>query len=200
MSKSTPAAIPHEQPAYNDTVTFGFWLYLLTDLLVFAVLFATFAVLRNGIAAGPSGAEIFDLRLVLGETLALLASSLTVGIGMIYVYRKNLTGALTMFIATFILGAIFLGLELYEFNHLIHQGYTPQVSGFLSAFYALVGTHGLHIAIGLLWLGIMIIYLMRRGINNSASRKLGLLSIYWHFLDVVWIFIFTVVYLMGVSQ
>jgi len=200
MPNTTLTANPHEQPAYNDTVTFGFWLYLLTDLLVFAVLFATFAVLRNGVAAGPSGAEIFDLKLVLGETLALLLSSVTVGIGMIYVYRKNIAGALAMFVATFILGSIFLGLELYEFNHLIHQGYTPQVSGFLSAFYALVGTHGLHIAIGLLWLGIMIVYLLSRGINNSAARKLGLLSIYWHFLDVVWIFIFTVVYLMGVSQ
>ncbi len=193
------ATTTHQQPAYNDTVTFGFWLYLLTDLLVFAVLFATFAVLRHGTASGPAGADIFDLSLVLGETMALLLSSLTCGLGMLFVYREQVTKALLLFGATFVLGATFLGLEIFEFNHLIHEGYTPQTSGFLSSYYALVGTHGLHIAVGLLWLGIMLVYILRRGINNSATRKLGLLSIYWHFLDIVWIFIFTVVYLMGVS-
>ena len=201
MLVSNTAAITnhHQQPAYNETVTFGFWLYLLTDLLMFAVLFATFAVLRNGIAAGPSGAEIFDLSLVMAETMALLLSSFTCGLGMLAAYRQQLRLALGLFGATFILGATFLGLEIYEFNHLIHEGHTPQVSGFLSSYFALVGTHGLHIAIGLLWLGIMLVYILRRGLNNSAVRKLGLLSIYWHFLDIVWIFIFTVVYLMGVS-
>lgn len=199
MSNALALANNHEQPAYNDTVTFGFWLYLLTDLLVFAVLFATFAVLRNGTAAGPSGAEIFDLSLVLGETMALLLSSFTCGLGMLFIYRKNLRAALALFGATFLLGATFLGLELYEFSHLIQEGFTPQTSGFLSAYYALVGTHGLHIAVGLLWLGIMLVYLMRNGINNSATRKLGLLGIYWHFLDIVWIFVYTVVYLMGAS-
>lgn len=199
MPNSATTINPHPQPAYNDTVTFGFWLYLLTDLIVFAVLFATFAVLRNGVAGGPSGAEIFDLSLVLGETLVLLLSSLTCGLGMIFVYRQNLRAALTMFGATFLLGATFLGLELYEFNHLIQEGHLPQTSGFLSAYFTLVGTHGLHIAVGLLWLGIMLVYVLKRGLNNSAARKLGLLSIYWHFLDVVWIFIFTVVYLMGAA-
>lgn len=193
-------SLEHGQPAFNDTVTFGFWLYLLTDLLMFAVLFATFVVLRNGVADGPSGTEIFDLRLVLAETIALLLSSLTIGLGMVYTYRRQLKPALFFFTATFILGAAFLGMELYEFTHFFSQGYTPQTSGFLSGFYSLVGTHGLHIIIGLLWLGIMLVYMLKRGLNNSAVRKLGLLSIYWHFLDLVWIFVFTVVYLMGVAK
>lgn len=196
MSKTTP----HEQPAYNDTVTFGFYLYLFTDLLVFAVLFATFAVLRNGIGAGPSGAEIFDLPLVFAETLALLLSSLTIGLGLIYAYRGQFKPAITWLVATFLLGAVFLGLEFYEFNHLLAHGHSWQTSGFLSAYYTLVGTHGLHIIVGLLWLSIMFWHLRRRGLDNSAKRKLGLLSIYWHFLDLVWIFIFTVVYLMGVAS
>lgn len=201
MSKlnASPAHHP-QQPAYNETVTFGFWLYLLTDLLVFAVLFATFSVLRIGVGSGPSGADIFDLPIVLAETLILLLSSLTVGLGMVYVYRQKFRPAFTFMAATFLLGLAFLSLEFYEFSHLIHQGYTPQLSGFLSSYFTLVGTHGLHILVGLLWLAIMLVYMWRHGINNSATRKLGLLSIYWHFLDLVWIFIFTVVYLMGVAK
>lgn len=198
MPKPSPT-VAHSQPAFNDTVTFGFWLYLLTDLLVFAVLFATFAVLRNGIGTGPSGADIFDLPLVLVETMALLISSLTVGLAMTYVYRRQYRPAVALLVATLILGLVFLGVEFYEFAHLINHGYTPQLSGFLSGYFTLVGTHGLHIIIGLVWLTAMLVYIWRRGINNSATRKLGLLSIYWHFLDLVWIFIFTVVYLMGVS-
>lgn len=190
----------HAQPAFNDTVSFGFWLYLLTDLIIFSVLFATFVVLRHGVAGGPTGAEIFDMNLVMGETMSLLLSSLTVGLGMIYAYRRQLTPALLLFGATFVLGAAFLGMEIYEFSHFFHLGYTPQTSGFLSGYFALVGTHGLHIAAGLLWLGILLVYVMKNGLTNSAVRKFGLLSIYWHFLDIVWIFIFTAVYLMGVAS
>jgi cytochrome o ubiquinol oxidase subunit III len=196
----TNTTIPHEQPAFNDTVTLGFWLYLLTDLVVFAVLFATFSVLRNGVANGPTGAEIFDLPFVMGETIVLLLSSLTCGLGMIAAYRKHIRQVWGYFGATFALGALFLGMELYEFSHLIHEGYTPQTSGFLSSYFALVGTHGLHIAVGLLWLAIMFFYMRKQGLSNSIVRKLGLLSIFWHFLDVVWIFVFTVVYLMGAAS
>ncbi len=190
----------HQQPAYSDTVTFGFWLYMLTDLLVFAVLFATFMVLRHNVAGGPSAQEIFDLPFVMIETIVLLVSSLTCGIGMLAVYRRQTKRALIWFGLTFLLGLTFLGMELYEFNHLIHQGYTWQTSGFLSSYFALVGTHGLHIAIGLLWLAIMLVYVFKKGLTNSAVRKLGLLSIFWHFLDLVWIFVFSIVYLMGVAS
>ena len=182
----------------SDKVAFGFWLYLMTDLLMFAVLFAAYAVLRNGTFGGPSGKDIFDMPFVLVETLLLLSSSFTCGLGMIAAHQNKKKNVLAWFGITFLLGLSFLGMELYEFSHLIHEGHTWQTSAFLSAFFTLVGTHGLHITGGLIWLGIVLGYILLRGLNANATRKLLLLSIFWHFLDIVWIFIFTVVYLMGV--
>lgn len=184
----------HEAAA-NDRVMFGFWVYLMTDLLMFAVLFAVYAVLHGNTLGGETGRELFSLPLALTETLILLTSSFTCGIAMIAARqrRKNLT--LFWFGVTFLLGLAFLSIELYEFAEFIHEGHTMQVNAFLSSFFVLVGTHGLHITSGLLWLGITLIYVMKRGLNDALVRKLSLASLFWHFLDIVWIFIFTVVYL-----
>jgi cytochrome o ubiquinol oxidase subunit 3 len=186
-------------PIHHDdsTVTLGFWIYLMTDLIMFAVFFAAYAVLHNNTFGGPSGKELFNMPFVLVETVILLTSSYTCGLGMLAVHRKSKSQTLLWFAVTFLLGLSFLAMELYEFNNLIAEGHTPQKSAFLSSFFTLVGAHGLHIFSGLLWLGILLVYVVFRGLNESATRKLALLSLFWHFLDIVWIFIFTVVYLLG---
>lgn len=179
----------------NDRSLFGFWVYLMTDLLMFAVLFAVYAVLHNNTQGGPTGAELFKPELALAETLILLTSSFTAGIGMIAARRGKKSQTLIWFGITFILGLAFLGIELYEFAEFIHEGHTWTTNAFMSSFFALVGTHGLHITSGLLWLGILMVYIQKRGLTTSNVRKLNMLSLFWHFLDIVWIFIFTVVYL-----
>lgn len=184
----------HEEEA-NDRVMFGFWVYLMTDLLMFAILFAVYAVLHGNVVGGPSGRDLFKPELALAETLILLTSSFTAGIGMIAARRGIKQQVLTWFGITFLLGVAFLGIELYEFAEFIHEGHTMTVNAFLSSFFLLVGTHGLHITSGLLWLGILLVYIIKRGLTPSNVRKLALLSLFWHFLDIVWIFIFTVVYL-----
>lgn len=186
--------VDHEAQA-NDRVMFGFWVYLMTDLLMFAVLFAVYAVLHDKTLGGETGRELFSLPLALSETLLLLTSSFTCGIGMIAVRRRNKAQTLVWFGITFALGLAFLSLELKEFAEFIHEGHTLRSNAFLSSFFVLVGTHGLHITSGLLWMGITLIYVMKRGLNSHMVRKLALLSLFWHFLDIVWIFIFTVVYL-----
>lgn len=167
----------------------------MTDLLMFAVLFAVYAVLHGNTIGGETGRELFSLPLALTGTLLLLTSSFTCGIAMIAARLRKKNQTLLWFGVTFILGLAFLGLELYEFSEFIHEGQTMQLNAFLSSFFVLVGTHGLHITSGLLWMGITLIYIMKRGLNNNMVRKLALLSLFWHFLDIVWIFIFTVVYL-----
>ncbi|MES2971783.1 MAG: cytochrome o ubiquinol oxidase subunit III [Patescibacteria group bacterium] len=184
----------HEAAA-NDRVMFGFWVYLMTDLLMFAVLFAVYAVLNGRTFGGESGRELFSLPLALAETLILLTSSFTCGIGMIAARRNNKAQTLMWFGITFALGLAFLSLELKEFAELIHEGHTLRSNAFLSSFFVLVGTHGLHITSGLLWMAITLVYVMKRGLNSHMVRKLAMLSLFWHFLDIVWIFIFTVVYL-----
>lgn len=181
----------------DDRVLFGFWIYLMTDLLMFAVLFAVYAVLRNNTLGGPTGKDLFSLPIALTNTLLLLTSSFTCGIGMIMA-RRGLKGqTLAWFGVTMLLGAAFLGLELYEFYELIHQGHTMKTNAFLSSFFLLVGTHGIHITSALIW-GIMTMaFIFKRGLDKHLVRKLALLSLFWHFLDIVWIFIFTVVYLMA---
>lgn len=184
----------HEESA-DDRVMFGFWVYLMTDLLMFSVLFAVYAVLNGNTLGGPTGRELFSLPLVLAETLILLTSSFTCGIGMIAARNGNKKQVLTWFGMTFILGLLFLGLELKEFTQLIHEGHTIASNAFFSSFFTLVGTHGLHIFSGLLWMAIILIYILKRGLSSHMVRKLTLLSLFWHFLDIVWIFIFTIVYL-----
>ena len=176
---------------------FGFWIYLMTDLLMFAVLFATYAVMHGNIYNGPSSKEIFDLPFALAETLILLTSSFTSGLVMLGVQNKSKKQVLLWLSITFLLGLSFLGLELSEFSKLISEGFGWQRSAFLSSFFALVGTHGLHITSGLLWLVIVFIKILSQGITQGLARKLTLFSLFWHFLDIVWIFIFTIVYLLG---
>lgn len=189
--RSKPA---HE--LYSKT-TFGFWLYLMTDCVVFASLFATYGVLRNNTAGGPDGNELFDLWFVLVETLLLLVSSLTAGLALLYVRAGMRRDALTWMAITFISGAGFLALELYEFAALIGEGYSWQTSGFLTSYFTLVGTHGLHIAVGLLWLEVLIVRAYQNRLTPKIVQQFTLFSLFWHFLDIVWILIFSLVYLMG---
>jgi len=177
---------------------FGFWLFLITDVILFATLFATFVVLRNNTAGGPEAADIIDLSLGIVNTFILLTSSFTSGLAVLAMHRGSRSGLLGWLGVTALLGAAFVGIEISEFAHLVHEGATMQTSAFLSAFFTLVGAHGLHVSIGLVWMLGLILQLRRRGITPVTERKVNVLSLYWHFLDAVWIFVFTVVYLMGV--
>lgn len=176
----------------------GFWIYLMSDCLIFACLFATYAVLGRNYAGGPSGAEIFELPTVALNTAFLLFSSITYGFAMLAAQKKNVKGTLVWLAITGVLGACFLYLELDEFAHLIHEGYGPWRSGFLTAFFSLVGTHGLHVTFGIVWLVTLMVQVGKHGINVANYRRLACLSMFWHFLDVIWIGVFTYVYLMGV--
>ena len=176
----------------------GFWLYLMSDCLLFAVLFATYAVLGRSYAAGPSGADLFELPLVAVNTGLLLLSSITYGMAMIAMQHRRQSQVLAWLAVTGLFGLGFLGIELYEFAHLIHEGAGPQRSAFLSGFFALVGTHGLHVAFGSLWLVTLMLQVRKHGLTHENKRRLVCLSMFWHFLDVVWIGVFTFVYLMGV--
>jgi cytochrome o ubiquinol oxidase subunit 3 len=178
----------------------GFWLYLMSDCLIFAVLFATYAVLGRSYAAGPSGADLFDLKLVAANTAILLASSITFGFAMIAAQRKRKQLALLWLGVTGLLGLGFLAIEMYEFAHLIHEGAGPGRSAFLSSFFLLVGTHGLHVTFGTVWLVTLMAQIQRHGLVPANWRRLMCLSMFWHFLDVVWVGVFTFVYLMGVLQ
>lgn len=176
----------------------GFWIYLMSDCLIFACLFAAYAVLGRNYAGGPTGAELFDLSLVAFNTALLLLSSITYGFAMLEAQKKRLNATMIWLVITGILGAGFIALELYEFLHLIHEGAGPQRSGFLTAFFALVATHGLHVSFGIVWLVTLLFQLKRHGLTAENYRRLSCLSLFWHFLDVVWIGVFTFVYLMGV--
>ncbi|MFJ5368534.1 cytochrome o ubiquinol oxidase subunit III [Bosea sp. CER48] len=178
----------------------GFWLYLMSDCLVFAVLFATFGVLGRNYAAGPSGADLFDLRLVAINTAMLLFSSITYGFAMLAMDKGRQAAMQGWLVVTGLFGLAFLAIELYEFAHLIHEGATPMRSAFLSSFFTLVGTHGLHVTFGLIWLTVLMVQVRRRGLIEANRRRLMCLSMFWHFLDVVWIGVFTFVYLMGVLK
>lgn len=183
----------------GDTkTTLGFWIYLMTDCVLFASLFATYIVLRGNIYDGPSGADLFDMPFVLAETLILLTSSFTCGLAIVAARRRKRLVPLVLLGVTFLLGLAFLTLELTEFRQLVADGHSWQASAFLSAFFTLVGTHGLHITIGLLWLIVVGWQILNRGFTDNILRRLTLFSMFWHFLDIIWIFIFTIVYLMGV--
>lgn len=175
----------------------GFWLYLMTDCVLFASLFATYVVLRGNTFGGPSGHDLFNLPFVFIETIALLTSSFTCGLAILALHRRMKTQVIVWLGVTFALGLVFLGMELSEFIKLALEGNSWQRSGFLSAFFTLVGTHGLHIASGLLWLVILTVQLVKKGFAVGLVRRLTLFSMFWHFLDVIWISIFTIVYLMG---
>jgi cytochrome o ubiquinol oxidase subunit 3 len=176
----------------------GFWLYLMSDCLIFACLFAVYAVLRRNYADGPAGAEIFDLSTVAVNTSLLLLSSITYGFAMLHMQRGRSRPTLLWLGVTGLLGAGFIFFELREFAHLIAEGAGPQRSAFLSSFFALVGTHGLHVTFGIVWLVTLMVQIGKHGLIAENQRRLMCLSMFWHFLDVVWIGVFSVVYLMGV--
>jgi cytochrome o ubiquinol oxidase subunit III len=198
---TTPVFYEQEEHTHGDGGTlFGFWLYLMSDCLIFAALFATYGVLGRNYAAGPSGADLFDLRLVAVNTTLLLLSSITFGFAMLEMQKSRAKATLTWLAVTGLFGAAFLAIELYEFTHLIHEGASPQRSAFLSSFFALVGTHGLHVTFGIVWLVTLMVQVRRYGLIADNQRRLMCLSMFWHFLDVVWIGVFTFVYLMGSMQ
>ena len=189
----------HAHPEGSSTML-GFWIYLMSDCLIFAVLFAIYGVLGASYAAGPAPKDLFDLELVAINTAMLLFSSLTFGFAMLAMLKQNVRGALIWLGVTGLFGLAFLAIELYEFAHLIHLGATPQRSAFLSSFFTLVGTHGLHVAFGILWLVTLMVQVNRFGLIEANKRRLMCLSMFWHFLDVIWIGVFTFVYLLGVLR
>jgi cytochrome o ubiquinol oxidase subunit 3 len=185
-----------QQEADSKSI-FGFWVYLMTDCVLFASLFATFCVLRGATFGGPGGSDLFSMPFVLMETLALLTSSFTCGLGLLAARAGVKRQVLILYGVTFLLGIFFLTLEISEFRHLAQEGNSWRRSGFLSAFFTLVATHGLHITAGLLWMATLMVRTVKSGIGRTGLRQLTMLSLFWHFLDIIWIFIFTIVYLMG---
>jgi cytochrome o ubiquinol oxidase subunit III len=198
---STLSTAPNEAVEYHDTVaiqTFGFWIYLMSDLILFATLFATFVVLGHNYANGPTGKELFDLPYLLGETLFLLFSSVTYGLVMLAVHDGRQKWVLIGLAVTFLLGLGFVSMEINEFHGLMAQGFGPDKSAFLSSFFTLVGTHGTHVTFGLIWMAVMMGQVAVKGLTSPVQSRLMRLSMFWHFLDIIWIGIFSIVYLMGV--
>ena len=189
----------HEHADGGSTML-GFWLYLMSDCLIFAVLFATYGVLGGSYAAGPSPKDLFDLPLVAVNTSMLLLSSITYGFAVLEMQKNRTQPMLMWLVVTMLFGAAFISIELWEFAHMIHEGATPQRSAFLSSFFTLVGTHGLHVTCGIIWMITLMVQVWTFGLNEANKRRLLCLSMFWHFLDVVWIGVFTFVYLMGVLR
>ncbi|WP_163715698.1 cytochrome o ubiquinol oxidase subunit III [Mangrovibacterium lignilyticum] len=187
----------HHAQHQAEIKTFGFWVYLMTDLILFSTFFATFAVLAKNYAGGPGAKELFELPFLFVETMLLLVSSVTFGFAVIAQQQGKQKQMLTYLVVTGLLGLGFLGMELYEFAHMIGEGAGPDRSGFLSAFFTLVGFHGLHVTFGIVWLTVMIIQIVKVGLTSGVESRLARLSLFWHFLDIVWVGVFTFVYLFG---
>ena len=170
----------------------------MTDCILFASVFATYAVLYMNTDGGVSGKDIFDLNFVLVETAALLVSSITYGFALLCAHKQQKAGTLLWLLVTMALGCVFIAMEVYEFHHLIVEGNGPDGSAFLSSFFALVGMHGLHVTAGLIWMLVMVFEVLKRGLGAQTVTRLGCLSLFWHFLDIVWVCVFSVVYLLGV--
>ena len=207
---STPLPAAGEAPAFYEldehphpeghSTMLGFWIYLMSDCLIFAILFACYAVLGGNYAAGPAPKDLFDLKLIALNTAMLLLSSITYGFAVLQMQQGKVKGTQLWLAITGLFGLAFLSIELYEFHHLIELGATPQRSAFLSAFFTLVGTHGLHVTFGIIWLVTLMIQLGKHGLIAANKRRVMCLSMFWHFLDVVWIGVFTIVYLMGMLR
>lgn len=176
---------------------FGFWLYLMSDAAIFALLFATYMVMVGNTAGGPTGKELFSLERAAGETALLLFSSTAFGFAAVALSAGERSRVLMWLLVTFALGSGFIFLEVGEFCGMIQQGAGPERSGFLSAFFTLVGTHGLHVSIGLLWIAVMIGQILFKGLTAPVASRLMRLGLFWHFLDIIWVVIFSVVYLPG---
>jgi cytochrome o ubiquinol oxidase subunit 3 len=181
-------------------VAYGFWIFLLSDVVMFSALFASYAVLAGGTAGGPTGAQLFSQTSAAIETACLLASSYTCGLMSIAVKSRRLLATYFFAVVTFVLGAAFLNLEIHEFAAMIARGATPERSAFLSAFFTLVGCHGLHVTAGLVWLAVMMVQVAVKGFRPNVGRRLLCFALFWHALDIVWVWLFTVVYLMGVRS
>lgn len=177
---------------------FGFWLFMITDVILFATLFATFIVLRDNTASGPIGAELIEMNGIIVSTFILLTSSFTSGLAVLSMNKGDKKGLILWLAISALLGLSFIYLEVNEFIHLVHEGANIGTSAYWSAFYTLVGTHGLHVSIGIVWMTALILQIAKRGINPVTKRKVNIISLYWHFLDAVWIFVFSIVYLMEV--
>ncbi|GIO04125.1 cytochrome o ubiquinol oxidase subunit III [Brevibacillus reuszeri] len=188
----------HGHEEHEQLKVLGFWIFVVTDCILFGSLFATYAVMMHSYAGGPTGKELFELPGIIASTFILLTSSFTSGLAVLAMNKGKVKEMIAWLAVTAVLGLSFVVLEINEFTHLVHEGATMATSGFWSAFFTLVGTHGLHVSVGLFWMVALMIQLKRRGITPVTRRKVTNLSLYWHFLDVVWIFLFTVVYLMGV--
>ncbi|MBU8791628.1 cytochrome aa3 quinol oxidase subunit III [Oceanobacillus caeni] len=194
--------LDHSQPLeystdQNRLNILGFWIFLGAEIMLFATLFTSYFVYEDRIGSGPSGADIFEITPVLIETIILLTSSFTIGLA-IHAMRINRTKAMTVFLGiTLLLGAAFLATEIYEFNHYYHIGATLQTSGFTGILLTTLGTHGAHVTLGLFWGAMILIQIMKRGLTPQIANKSFIFSLYWHFLDVVWIFIFSFIYLKG---
>jgi len=199
--------VPHQELASASeagpapkriVVAYGFWIFLLSDIVMFSALFAAYAVLVRATAGGPTGAALFNQTSVAIETACLLASSYTCGLMSLAANERRHAGIYLFALVTFVLGAAFLGLEMREFGGMIARGASPQRSAFLSAFFTLVGCHGLHVAAGLVWLAVMMAQVTFKGLRGAVERRLLCFALFWHALDIIWVWLFTVVYLMGV--
>jgi cytochrome aa3-600 menaquinol oxidase subunit 3 len=198
MSANVNTAMPlHYQTEQNRMNILGFWIFLGAEIILFATLFATYAVMDHRFAGGPTPKELFEMKGVMMETILLLTSSFTCGLAIYEMHQQNKKGLITWMIITLLLGAGFVALELSEFIHYVHVGASMQTSGFLSSFFVLLGTHGLHVTMGIGWAVMIMIQIALKGLTQVTARKMFIIGLYWHFLDVVWIFIFTFVYLKG---
>jgi cytochrome aa3-600 menaquinol oxidase subunit 3 len=196
MSANVNTSLPLEyQTEQNRLNILGFWIFLGAEIVLFATLFATYSVLKARYAGGPTPNDLFEIKGILTETILLLTSSFTCGLAIFEMRRNNRNGLVAWMIITLLLGAGFVFMEITEFINYVHEGATMQTSAFLSSFFVLLGTHGLHVSMGIGWATMIIIQLIRRGLTPTTARKTFIIGLYWHFLDVVWIFIFTFVYL-----
>jgi cytochrome o ubiquinol oxidase subunit 3 len=198
LALSTRDQEPASSAEHDDEKAFGFWIYLMTDAILFALLFATYVVMLHGTAGGPTGADLFDLPRTFVETMLLLFSSATFGFATVAAWARKPTMAVLLLLLTFLLGAGFVVMEVLEFRGMIAAGAGPDRSGFLSAFFTLVGTHGLHVSVGLTGILVIVGQIMFKGLTRPVGSRLYRLSLFWHFLDIVWIGIFSIVYLPGV--
>lgn len=196
---TTETLTAHAQREENSKDVFGFWIYIMSDCILFSCLFATFIVLRDNTFGGPGMREITNLPYVLKETLFLLASSFTYGMAILSMYKNYQHRVIGWLIVTFLLGLSFVVMEVNEFAHLVIEGHGPNTSAAMSAFFTLVGTHGFHVSMGLFWMLVLIIQTAIFKLNPAMRRRLTYLGLFWAFLDIVWIFVFTIVYLMGVA-
>jgi cytochrome o ubiquinol oxidase subunit 3 len=195
---SEDTGLGHRGPESKSIVIpYGFWLFVLSDMVLFSALFATYASLAHATDSGPTTNQLFDRTLVAIETVALLLSSFVCGLAMIAAKRRNMAWTQIWLFLTGLLGFVFLSIELYEFAKMIGEGAGPQRSAFLSSFFTLVGCHGAHVTAGLLWIGTMMAQVWAKGFRADIMRRLLCLSVFWHALDIIWVAIFTIVYLIG---